>query len=62
MQYIDGGVGGAGRVMNGEILEQVAKVRYLGVNIEAGGSMAAEVSHRVRGSDGSGSLKGSLEK
>ncbi len=43
----DGGLGAAGIVPNGETVDQVAKFRYLGVDIDAAKSMEAEVSHRV---------------
>jgi len=59
----DGGIGGADIVLNGERLEQVAEFRYLGVDIEARGSMETEVRHRVgEGAKVLGALRGVWRK
>lgn len=42
------GQGGADKVLNVEILEQVARFKYLGMDIEAGRLMKTHVSHRLR--------------
>lgn len=41
------GVGNADIILNGETLERVAKFKFLDVDIEAGKSMEAEMSHKV---------------
>jgi len=58
----DGGIG-ADIVLNGERLEQVVKFQYLGVDIEARGSMETEVRHRVgEGAKVLGALRGVWRK
>ncbi len=43
----DEDIRGVGIVVNGEVLEQVENLRYLGVEIKAGVSMEAEMSLRM---------------